>query len=104
MAFRNFRSASRDLKLALAATMLAASGLFFAMPFLLGVLWEQRIQRVTDSVYALVGEMVQRSPQNLANNATFGVVVTEDGVLLIDPGVVDSQNIAVYFQYQLHQT
>jgi len=44
------------------------------------------IQAVTDGVYALVGDMEQRSPENLANNATFGVVVTDDGIVLIDPG------------------
>lgn len=44
------------------------------------------IQPVTDGVWALVGEKAQRSPQNLANNATFGVVATGDGVVLIDPG------------------
>jgi glyoxylase-like metal-dependent hydrolase (beta-lactamase superfamily II) len=44
------------------------------------------IQPVTDGVWALVGEKDQRSPENLANNATFGVVVTEEGVLLVDPG------------------
>ncbi len=44
------------------------------------------VQKVTDSVYALVGENAQRSKANLANNATFGVVVTKDGVVLIDPG------------------
>jgi len=44
------------------------------------------IQPVTDNVYALVGGKEQRSPDNLANNATFGVVVTNDGIVLIDPG------------------
>jgi len=44
------------------------------------------IQPVTDGVYALVGEKGQRSSENLANNATFGVVVTGEGVLLVDPG------------------
>ncbi|RMD89959.1 MAG: MBL fold metallo-hydrolase [Alphaproteobacteria bacterium] len=44
------------------------------------------IQPVTDGVWALVGPMGQRNPENLADNATFGVVVTEDGVVLIDPG------------------
>ncbi|PIP97241.1 MAG: MBL fold metallo-hydrolase, partial [Rhodobacterales bacterium CG18_big_fil_WC_8_21_14_2_50_71_9] len=44
------------------------------------------IQPVTDGVWALVGEKQQRSADNLANNATFGVVVTGDGVVLIDPG------------------
>ncbi len=41
---------------------------------------------VTDNVFALVGEKAQRSPGNLANNATFGVVVTSDGAVLIDSG------------------
>lgn len=42
--------------------------------------------KVADGVYALVGEMEQRSPANLGNNATFGLVVTDDGAVLIDPG------------------
>lgn len=44
------------------------------------------VQKVTKNIYALVGEMDQRSPQNLGNNATFGVVVTPDGVVLMDSG------------------
>jgi glyoxylase-like metal-dependent hydrolase (beta-lactamase superfamily II) len=42
--------------------------------------------KIADNVYALVGEMAQRSPQNLGNNATFGLVVTKEGAVLIDPG------------------
>jgi len=41
---------------------------------------------VTEDVWALVGETGQRNPENLGNNATFGVVVTPDGVVLVDPG------------------
>ena len=41
---------------------------------------------VAEGVYALVGDMSQRSPENLGNNATFGVVVTDEGVVLIDAG------------------
>jgi glyoxylase-like metal-dependent hydrolase (beta-lactamase superfamily II) len=44
------------------------------------------VQPVTDGVWALVGEKQQRSPENLANNATFGVIETSDGVVLVDPG------------------
>tara|TARA_R110002020_G_scaffold34066_22_gene103683 strand:+ start:11148 stop:12059 length:912 start_codon:yes stop_codon:yes gene_type:complete len=44
------------------------------------------IQPVTDNVWAIVGETEQRSPANLANNATFGLVVTDEGAVLIDPG------------------
>jgi glyoxylase-like metal-dependent hydrolase (beta-lactamase superfamily II) len=43
-------------------------------------------QPVADGVYALVGGKEQRSPENLANNATFGVVVTDEGIVLVDPG------------------
>ncbi len=44
------------------------------------------IQSVTKDVWAIVGPLEQRSPENLANNATFGLVVTEVGAVLIDPG------------------
>jgi glyoxylase-like metal-dependent hydrolase (beta-lactamase superfamily II) len=44
------------------------------------------LTRVTDGVWAIVGPMEQRNPQNLANNATFGVVLTDTGAVLIDPG------------------
>jgi len=44
------------------------------------------IQRVTEGVYAIVGPLDQRSEDNLANNATFGVVVTDEGVVLVDTG------------------
>lgn len=42
--------------------------------------------KVTDGIYAFVGEMQQRSPTNLANNATFGLIVTHEGAVLVDPG------------------
>jgi glyoxylase-like metal-dependent hydrolase (beta-lactamase superfamily II) len=45
-----------------------------------------QVHKVTDGVYALVGELGQRSPENLGNNATFGVIVTSAGVVLVDPG------------------
>lgn len=44
------------------------------------------IQPVAEGVWALVGEKEQRSAANLANNATFGVVETTEGVVLVDPG------------------
>lgn len=44
------------------------------------------VQPVTEGVWALVGEKEQRSPANLANNATFGVVETTEGIVLTDPG------------------
>lgn len=41
---------------------------------------------VTDGIWAIVGEKEQRSPENLGNNATFGLIVTEAGAVLVDPG------------------
>lgn len=44
------------------------------------------IQKISDQIYAVVGEMDNRTPENFGNNATFGVVVTSKGVVLIDSG------------------
>ena len=45
-----------------------------------------KLVNVTENVYAIVGPTGNRSKQNLGNNATFGFVVTEKGVVLIDSG------------------
>jgi glyoxylase-like metal-dependent hydrolase (beta-lactamase superfamily II) len=42
--------------------------------------------KVADKIYALVGDLGQRSATNLGNNATFGVIITNAGVVLIDAG------------------
>ncbi|MEF2554569.1 MBL fold metallo-hydrolase [Aurantimonas sp. A2-1-M11] len=44
------------------------------------------VQPVTDGVWAIVGETEQRKAENFANNATFGLVVTDAGAVLVDPG------------------
>lgn len=44
------------------------------------------VQPVTQDVWAIVGPTEQRNPENLANNATFGLVVTTEGAVLMDPG------------------
>ncbi|MCR8547421.1 MBL fold metallo-hydrolase [Salipiger sp. P9] len=63
--------------------ILAALAAALPLPALAGVL---EIQPVAENVWALVGPMGQRDPENLGNNATFGVVVTPEGVVLMDPG------------------
>lgn len=63
-------------------TVSLAATLFLATSPLLAL----DMQQITDNVYALVGPLSQRSTQNLGNNATFGVVVTDAGVVLIDAG------------------
>lgn len=41
---------------------------------------------IAPGVYAIAGPFGQRSPENLGNNATFGLVVTDAGAVLIDAG------------------
>ena len=45
-----------------------------------------RTEKLAENVYALIGPLTNRDPVNLGNNANFGVIVTTDGVVLIDPG------------------
>ena len=45
-----------------------------------------KTHQLADNVYLLVGPLTNRTPGNLGNNANFGVVLTEVGVVLIDPG------------------
>ena len=44
------------------------------------------VQKISNNVYALVGETTQRSPTNFGNNSTHGVIITDEGVVLIDSG------------------
>jgi glyoxylase-like metal-dependent hydrolase (beta-lactamase superfamily II) len=44
------------------------------------------VQNVTEGIWALVGPLEQRNSENLGNNATFGLIETSDGAVLIDPG------------------
>jgi glyoxylase-like metal-dependent hydrolase (beta-lactamase superfamily II) len=62
------------------------SGLLLAQAGALSASGGLAVQQVTENVYAIVGELGNRTAENLGNNATFGVVVTTAGVVLIDPG------------------
>lgn len=44
------------------------------------------VSKLADDIYALIGPTTDRNPENLGNNANFGVIVTKDGVVLVDPG------------------
>lgn len=44
------------------------------------------VTEVAPDTYAIVGPTEQRDAQNLGNNATFGLVVTSEGAILIDAG------------------
>ena len=45
-----------------------------------------QLKQVADNIYAIIGPLGNRDPQNLGNNATFAFIVTSEGVVLIDPG------------------
>ena len=63
--------------------------LFTTLILFFGRAWATQhleLQQVTNDVYAIVGELGNRTPDNLGDNATFGFVVTHDGVVLIDSG------------------
>ncbi len=44
------------------------------------------VHQVADHIWALEGPAENRNPENLGNNATFGVIETSEGVVLVDPG------------------
>ncbi len=44
------------------------------------------LKKVTKNVWSIVGPLTNRTKENLGNNATFGFVVTNEGVVLIDSG------------------
>ncbi len=48
--------------------------------------YQPKAEQVIDNVYALIGPLVQRSPENDGLNANFGFIVTPKGVILIDSG------------------
>ncbi|MEI4493810.1 MBL fold metallo-hydrolase [Mameliella alba] len=43
-------------------------------------------QQVAPGVWSIEGPAAQRDPQNLGNNATFGLIETSEGAVLVDPG------------------
>jgi len=45
-----------------------------------------KVKKLAENTYALIGPTTNRDTKNLGNNANFGVVVTDEGVVLIDPG------------------
>ena len=47
---------------------------------------ELHLQKISEQVYAIVGPLGNRTAGNLGNNATFGLVITGEGAVLIDSG------------------
>lgn len=44
------------------------------------------IHTAAPGIWAIEGPAEQRNPENLANNATFGLIETSEGAILVDPG------------------
>lgn len=44
------------------------------------------VQSVAPGIWAIEGPATQRDPDNLGNNATFGLIETAEGAVLVDPG------------------
>jgi glyoxylase-like metal-dependent hydrolase (beta-lactamase superfamily II) len=78
----------RPGRVAVAALAHLLRGLLVTALFLTGARAEEvlKTHKLAENVYALVGPLTNRDTENLGNNANFGVLVTEDGVVLIDPG------------------
>ena len=49
-----------------------------------------QVKEVVKDVYAIIGELGNRTPENYGNNATFGFVITDQGVVLIDSGATQT--------------
>ena len=58
--------------------------LLLAAPF--AHAFEPTTQKVTDNVYAIIGELDQRSADNQGLNNTIGFIITTDGVVLVGSG------------------
>ena len=44
------------------------------------------VHTIGEGIWAIEGPATQRDAENLGNNATFGLIETPDGALLVDPG------------------
>jgi glyoxylase-like metal-dependent hydrolase (beta-lactamase superfamily II) len=51
-----------------------------------GPAWGVELVPVSANVFALVGELGQRSATNLGSNSTHGFIITDAGVVVVDPG------------------
>ncbi len=64
----------------------AALGFLVALTLASPALAELRSMSVAEGIWAIVGDKDQRSPENLGNNATFGLIETDEDAILIDAG------------------
>ena len=45
-----------------------------------------KLKKINSYVYAIVGELDNRSITNFGNNSTHGFIITDKGIILIDSG------------------
>ena len=45
-----------------------------------------KVVKLADNIYSLIGPLGNRDKNNLGNNCNFGIIVTKDGVILLDSG------------------
>jgi len=45
-----------------------------------------KLEKIHPNIYAIFGQLSDRTPQNLGNNANFGFIVADNSVILIDSG------------------
>ncbi|MGB0713700.1 MAG: MBL fold metallo-hydrolase [Gammaproteobacteria bacterium] len=75
-------------------------GLFVSVPVAQADGQALTTHHVAGPVYAIQGPFGNRTPENLGNNATFGFVVTDAGVVLIDSGGTHKGAAAIQAQIQ----
>lgn len=63
--------------------VLTLAALVLPVPALADIL---NVQLVAPGIWAIEGPAEQRDAQNLGNNATFGLIETAEGAVLVDPG------------------
>ncbi len=63
----------------------AAALLFLSLPAM-SFAQVRSVQPVAPGIWAIEGPAEQRNPENLGNNATFGLIETSEGSVLVDPG------------------
>ncbi len=51
--------------------------------------FEPTTAKVTDKVYAIIGELDQRTAENQGLNNTTGFIITDDGVVLVGSGATE---------------
>ena len=90
--FHHFLALPRLLSLTVVTSSLLVGGLFVNNVLAIDSKKSQsnnndlKLVHVAGPAYAIVGPLGDRTPENLGNNATFGFVVTKQGIVLIDTG------------------